>query len=607
MVALARRAALLLLISATVADAIELPRGLKLEGNQEVRTLTLGQAVEMVLANNLEVQFNKVDVKIEEARRRFAAGVFDPVFNSSVSRGSLDRPDITSNLTQAESLLQLAQIRAIEENTRQLQILNKEPVTPFSDFSGSRTFIFQQDADRAEAGLQFRTPLGTRAAITAREAKIRTTFEGDQRTIRPFYQAFGGIELRQPLLKDFGPAANLADVRVARISQQVAELAWQKSVSDALAAVLGNYFDMLFAQADLRVKQDAIAADTKLVEQNMRRLELGFMSPIDVQQARAQVSLDTEQQLLSKNIFMERQFALRRLISREAQDNSSRIYLPVETPDLNMPIGDRATLLGVAFTKRPDYLAAVTDAGKQDIRLRFARNQLWPQLDVLGTYGYNGIGNSESEARRGAIDKQAPQWSFGLQFSMPLGNVQGRAQLAAIKGFKEQAILKIRQSELTVTVDVDTALSRIETSKQRLATARQTRELNEEAVRIAYKRLEEGQISSFDLIEQQRRVYDAHSRELGARADLNKSVATLWQATGTVLDNMGIEIVRGDRRKTELSAVRSGPTAKPSAPASRPAREKRPVSTPPAAAPASSVHLSEPASAASVGAHRKVR
>ena len=557
MLSLARRAAVLLLCLSPSVLAVELPRGLNIEGMRDVQKLTLGEAIEMVLENNLEVEFNRVEVKIEEARRRFAAGVFDPTLNASASRESLQRPDITSNLTQVESLLQTAQIRAIEENTRQLQILNREPITPFTDFDNRRIVVFEQDADRAEASLGFRTPLGTRAALTAREAKIRTTFEGDRRNIQPFYQAFGGIEIRQPLLKDFGPAANLADVRVARISQRVAEMVWEKSVSDALAAVLGNYFDMLFAQADLRVKQDAIAADTKLMEQNQRRLELGFMSPIDVQQARAQISLDVEQQLLSKNLFMERQFALRRLITREANESASRIFLPIETSDLPMPRLDRATLLATAFNERLDYLAAVTDAEKQDIRLRFARNQLWPQLDVLGTYGYNGLGDTERDARSRALSSQAPQWSFGVQFSIPFGNVQARAQLAAINGFKEQAILKIRQSEVLVTVDVDTALSRIETSRQRLKTARQTRELNEEAVRIAYKRLEEGQISSFDLIEQQRRVYDARSRELGARADLNKSVATLWQATGTVLERMGVEVVRGDRRRTELTAVRT--------------------------------------------------
>ena len=417
--------------------------------------------------------------------------------------------------------------------------------------------VFDQHSDRFEASIQGRTPFGTRFALTARESKTLSTFRGDTRSVRPFYQAFGGIEVRQPLLKDFGPAANLTDLRIARISQKVAELGWEKTVSDAIGSVLGDYFDMLFAQADLRVKQDAIAADEKLIEQNQRRLEVGFMSPIDVQQARAQVSLDHEQQLLSKNLFMERQFALRRLISKEARENTSRIFLPVETPDIDVPKLDRAELLKTAFAKRLDYLSAVTDSGKQDIRLRFARNQLWPQLDVLATYGYNGLSENGGDARNRALDSQAPQWSAGIQFSVPLGSVQSRSQLDAIKGFKEQAILKIRQSELTVTVDVDTSLSRIETSRQRLATAKQTRELNEEAVRIAYKQLDTGKISSFDLIEQQRKIYDARSRELAAKADLNKSIATLWQATGTVLENLGIQIARTGKHAADLNAIQA--------------------------------------------------
>lgn len=536
MLTTARRAALLLLCLLATVHAVELPRGLNIDGATDLEKLTLGDAIAMVLHNNLEVQFQKVDARIEEARKRYAAGVYDPLFTASATRQLFFQPDLTSNLTTAQQAALAFQFPQIFGNSGNI-------------------IVFDQHSDRFEASLQMRTPFGTRFALTARESKTLSTFKGDTRSVRPFYQAFGGIEVRQPLLKDFGPAANLTDLRLARISQKVAELGWEKTVSDAIGSVLGDYFDMLFAQADLRVKQDAIAADEKLIQQNQRRLELGFMSPIDVQQARAQVSLDHEQQLLSKNLFMERQFALRRLISKEAHEHTSRIFLPVETPDIDLPKLDRAELLKTAFAKRLDYLSAVTEASKQDIRLRFARNQLWPQLDLLGTYGYNGLAENGSEARSRALDSQAPQWSAGLQFSVPLGSVQSRAQLDAIKGFKEQAILKIRQSELTVTVDVDTSLSRIETSRQRLATSRQTRELNEEAVRIAYKRLEEGQISSFDLIEQQRKIYDARSRELAAKADLNKSIATLWQATGTVLENMGIQIARTGKHAADLDAL----------------------------------------------------
>ncbi|MEO8353561.1 MAG: TolC family protein [Chthoniobacteraceae bacterium] len=558
MLSFARRAAVFLLSSLSVGFAVELPRGLPLEG-ANIHKLTIGDAVEMVLRNNLEVEFDRIDIKIEAARRRFAAGEFDPILSASATRESAQRPDITTNLNNAESLLQQAQIVAIQENTNAILIANGFPPNPILDPSIGRIVIFDQDADRYEASLGFRTPFGTQAAITARQSKIRSTFEGDTREIIPFYQAFGGIEIRQPLLKNFGFAANLADVRVARISEKVAELNWRKSISDAITATLGNYFDMLYAQEDLRVRQNAVAAGQKLVQQNQRRMELGFMSPIDVQQARAQVSQDVEAEILAQNTFMERQFALRRLITREAEQTKESIFMPTETPNLKAPPRDRSALLSTAFQNRNDYLAAVTDAEKQDIRLRFARNQLWPTLDVVGTYGFNGLATEGYDLSRDeAAANQAPQWTLGIRFSVPLGSVQPRAQLDAIKGFKEQAIVRIKQSEKNVTVDVDTALSRIETNRASLTAARQTRELNEEAVRIGYKRLEEGQISSFDLIELQRRVYNAHSRELAARADLNKAIVTLWHATGTIFDQMGIEVIRTGKRGGSVKAIQVG-------------------------------------------------
>src|SRR5205085_10424272 len=133
-----------------------------------------------------------------------------------------------------------------------------------------------------------------------------------------------------------------------------------------------------------------------------------------------------------------------------------------------------------------------------------------------------------------------PEWTAGVQVQVPWGYVKERAQLNLVKGLKQQAVLKIKQTELNIGVDVDTVISRIITNQQRVDTARQTRELNDEAVREAYKRLEEGQISSFDVIEQQRKLYDAKSRELASIGELNKSVSQLWLATGTILDRQGI-------------------------------------------------------------------
>ncbi|MEO7318795.1 MAG: TolC family protein [Chthoniobacteraceae bacterium] len=516
------------------------------EGNLE--SISLQDALGRAFAHNLDAKFDKVDIKIDQARKRFAEGVFDPVLTVSASRESIQRPDNTANITSADSLIQIAQLNAIQANTRAIQIATGQPVTPFQTPGRGRVVVFDQDTDRIESGVQFRTPLGTRMQISARQSKIRSTFDGDTRSAIPFFTAFGGLEVRQPLLKDFGPNANLADLRVARINLKISELSWEKRLSDTAQQVMATYFDMLFALADLAVKQDAIDADEKLVAQNQRRLDVGFKIPYDVQQARAAVSQDQEQLLGSKNLFMERQFLLKRLILDDYKLGSSRVFVPQAIPDIPIPKINRAALLTTAFAKRLDYRAAITEAGIQDIRLKFAKNQLWPQLDLVGSYGYNGLAFDYATARQKAYHSQAPEWSFGIQLSIPLGGIQSRAQLGVINGFKEQALIKIKQIEQTVSIDVDTVISRIETLKQRFETARNTTKLGEEAVRIASGRmdigLDDGGIGTFQLIETQRRLYEARSRELAARTELNKAISQLWLATGTILEETGITVKR---------------------------------------------------------------
>jgi outer membrane protein TolC len=524
-------------VTGSVADAW---RGFFGPGRR-IEILTLDEAIAAALTNNLEVQYDRINVEVERARKDLAMGVFDPTLVLGASRESTQRPDNTANLTSTEGVNQIEQIRAIQENTRALQIATGQPVTPFFESAaGGEVVVFDSDLDRYQAGLQGRTPWGMRYSFSASQSKLRSTYDGDTRSIFPQYSAFGGFEIQQPLLRGFGPAANLVEVRMARVNQRVAELLWRKRISDTVQGVLVTYGEMAYALENIRVKEDSVAANRRLLAQNERRMELGFMSPIDVQQAKVAVSTDEEALISAKALFLERQYLLRRLISKEVDPDDGRVLLPRSAPAVAIPVLDRGANMRTAYQKRLDYRAAVTEAEAQDIRLRYAKNQLWPQLDLIGSYGYNGLADNYRSARQAAYHSQAPQWSFGIQLSIPLGNNQAEAQLRAVQGFKEQSLLKIKQTELSVSVDVDTVISRIETNRQRVDTARQSRLLADEAVRISNRRLEEGLISSFDVIEQTRKLYDAKSREISALSELQTSVTQLWLATGTVLDRTGI-------------------------------------------------------------------
>lgn len=564
--------------------------------------ITLQQAIEMALKNNLEVQFERVGIDVERARMRFAVGAFDPVFAFQAQRQSVIRAQDISNPSTAQAISQQTQLQlqlnqAAQQLNSQLlfaqqQTLNQGSLTSAQlqqqlgqvnqirnlqglpsialdeDLLQQQPLLLQQQAiitpelnnevvlnQRSEViqtSLQGRTPIGTRYSFEASSNRFRNTFANDPNPVDTLNEASLSITLVQPLLRGFGTGANLAELRVARLNKQIQTLEWKQNVSAAVQGVMATYYDMLAALRDIEVRQSAIAADSQLVDLYRRRVELGFSSPIDIQQAQVAVSTDREQLLAAKNTFLERQFALKRLILKEFQIDDASIFMPENAPRLTPPPIDRSAILRTAFERRYDYQTAILTAEAQDVRLAFARNQLLPQLDIFATGGLNGLSDSFTSSFDRAASGETPQWTIGLQLQFPLGNVQPRAQLAVAKGLKEQAILRIKQSELTVGVDVDTVLSRLQTFRQRTESARETRALGEEAVRVAYRRLEEGLISAYDIIEQQRRLYDARSRELAAQAELEKAVTQLWLVTSTVLERQGIGF-REERARKSLS------------------------------------------------------
>jgi outer membrane protein TolC len=549
-----------------------------------VHRITLQQAIEMALLNNLEVRFERMGIASARAQVRLAQGAFDPAFfmtgqyqrnkraqdinNPSTTQAVQNQQTLATQLNSAALQLnaetinqnaQIVQTAQAQQLTLQQQqaFINQQRiaqglapinlpgignVTPLLLEQGAITtpilndiIVFDQRSIQFQTGIQGRSSIGTRYSLQATVAQNRNTFEGDINPVENLYETFVGVNVQQPLLKNFGKDANLLDLRTAQIQAKVQTYTWKQNIATAVQGVMSAYYDMLYALNDINVRQAAMAADTSLVELYRRRVELGFNSPFDIRQAEAAVSADREQLLASKFNFLDRQFTLKRLISAKS-GMDTRLYIPADAPNLNVRTLQRSPLLLAAYRSRWDYQATLLGADLQNVRVRYARNQLLPQLDLIASYGLNGLGRSFDQSFDAAGSFNTPSYSAGFQFVVPIGNRQPRAQYDAINAQREQALLRVKRSELDIETDVDTVIARIQTNRQRLDAARQTRELNEEAVRIGYRRLEEGLVSAYDITEQQRKLYDAKSRELAALADVNKAITQLWLVTGTVLD-----------------------------------------------------------------------
>lgn len=521
-------------------------------GDGQTQILSLREAIAMALKDNIDIQWHKTDIKLQDAQIRLAWGDFDPalVFNSTYEFARTPQnPTIITSADTAQQIL-LEQEAIAEVNSAVSALPTPVPLpsttaaaTPSPTPAVSTApYIFQNEDYRNSADVQGKLPFGTTYKVGVEVDHLRDTVLGLNEEFLPSNVFFAGLTVDQPLLQGFGYDANLASIRIGRRNRQVGYNNWRQRVIDSVSQVMNTYFDMAFAQELMRIRQESEDADRMLAEGNQRRVDVGLMTPIDVRQAQIAVSSDQVDLLSARNVLIARVGDLKKLIYRGVEQDDGRTFLTAGPVNMPVPVLDRETLLADAFQNRIDYATAIQQAEIEKVRLKYYQNQLLPRIDFVGTLGVNGL-STGSTAQSITNSGTGPEWMFSVQGTIPFGNVAARANLATSNREREEAVWKLKQVELSINTDVDTAISAIRTNDQRVDTARQARKFAEEVVRAQNRRLEEGQASTLDLLDNRRLLYDAQGRELAAVDDLNKSIIDLYLATGTLLREQSITLV----------------------------------------------------------------
>src|SRR5206468_635522 len=81
--------------------------------------------------------------------------------------------------------------------------------------------------------------------------------------------------------------------------------------------------------------------------------------------------------------------------------------------------GDTGAALANAFKLHPLYLAQYEKNKQDDIRLAYAKNQRWPQLDLKASYGLNGLGSGFDSAWDSVHSTDFPSWYVGVELRVP--------------------------------------------------------------------------------------------------------------------------------------------------------------------------------------------
>jgi outer membrane protein TolC len=127
--------------------------------------------------------------------------------------------------------------------------------------------------------------------------------------------------------------------------------------------------------------------------------------------------------------------------------------------------------------------------------------------------------------------------------SIPLGgNRQARSAVRSTKINLDQAMLRLKQLEQNVLVQIDDAISQARTSYQQVKATEEAAAFAAEALRAEEKKLENGKSTSFQILTLQRTLTARRYENIRARVDYNNALARLAQSEGTTLERRRVNL-----------------------------------------------------------------
>lgn len=506
------------------------PRRIQFEGNPV--NFSLADVVIATFRRNLDIEISNIDARIAEDIYRGAQGIYDPTLSAAVRQ------------TRVEG----------EQNS----------LSAVGSTSSNDPFVIDQTTDSYNVGLTQLLPTGATVGIGFDRAQTR--FDDQRRDLLPYspeedQRAF--VSLRQPLLKNFGPTVTNSRIRTSRLERNINDRLYEQEIENRLAETMRAYWDLVFAIGNLDVQTTALEAALELERVNSARVDAGSSPRSDLFQAQARVANRRNLVIDAKRNILDAQDRLLRLMNwyQPMDDEWNRPIVPTDTPlgyDLERSFEDQS-LIADALANRADLVAIDTAIEVARINKDVAWWQRFPQLDLVGEYGLNGMDNDRSDAFDEITDSRYEDYFYGLEFRYPILNRSARADYRAAKKRIDRAGVQKQRLELAITTDVRFATRNIRSAQEAIEASDAEVRAAQETLGSERSRLDVGASTTFNVLSFQEDLAVAQVNQLQARVNYQKGLVELERSRGLLIESLGqnLGLVFGVRSAEEERAAES--------------------------------------------------
>ena len=387
------------------------------------------------------------------------------------------------------------------------------------------------------SGITGKTPTGMRYDLNSTLTRSSGSDAGFQ------YRPETAVRVTQPLLKDFWTDQSRTQIKINKRQLKISELALELQLMDTVLKAQQAYYDLIFATENIKVMEKALELAQRSAAENKRRVEVGTLAPLDEKETESQAAAAQANLILARSRLATAENVVKSLFTDDYTKWHNIRLEPSEKLIAIPEIFNLQESWNNGIARRPDYNQLKEELEKQNLILKFDHNQLFPSLDLVGSFGRAGLDRTLGDSLENIREGDFPRWGGGAVLKVPFSRTLERNNYARTKVEKKQAILRLKQKEQEILVQIDDSVAQARSNFDRIDATRQAREFAEAALVAGQKKLENGRSTTFEILGLQDRLTKARFAEIQALADYNKSIAELYRQEGTTLERNRVNLI----------------------------------------------------------------
>lgn len=550
----AGQTAAILTIAALLAPS--LPAQTKLDSTRvgvsiSRRNLTLKEATEIALRNNLEIEIERTNIDTQRQLLNAAKGAFDPILRYN--------PGYEKRNTPAASTLQAATGKLTE------------------DFFNNNVSFLGRTPWR---GLSFNAGFDN----------TRTNTNNPFVTLNPNVSSRLTLGAVLPLLRNREIDIDRAQLRIRAKQIGISETDLELRVIDVITRVEQSYWDLAAARQAVQVAEEGVKLSDEQLGRTERQIAAGALAQVELSASQSELERRKDTFYANLDALNTIENGLKALLSpnRDSEIWKDEIVPSEKRPSMPSDLEPLADAVKTALRKRPELRQVAQRREANEVQTRFNRDQLKPQVNLVGTYVNSGLAGSLStadnpfsssnvaiyerlnqlsanaglppvvppsfgalpgfliggygQALQSLFGGRFPSVQVGFQLDLNLRNQTAQANLAQTLITDKRLNFEKARSEQIIDMQVRNALQSLQANRQRITAAESAVKAAQEKLDSEIRLFQTGESTNFLVLTRQNELLESRRRSVVAQLEYNKAVARLEQAKGETLETYQISI-----------------------------------------------------------------